>query len=432
MKDNKKTSRTSRTSKTANTGKNIVIGLIAIVAFLAMACGFFYANDRSKKDIGETKTTTATTDKKEKSTKEISLEHESTEAQRIVDSILLKKNNWQLKEDKHGLKSLNIPGSEYKVKINQRDLNVGLPVTTTLSAAGDWIKERVEEKGLVYLGGESCNYKAWDGYRARIGIKTKAGEGSKSFLTDTIVFFHNSNLEKEDKDVKEKTIRPVPTRKYKGKVAILVDDCGYNNDALKKMLDTNLPFSYAILPNKDFSSDALHLIKGKNRVALLHLPMQASGNAKEEGTTIHTFDDPKEQTAKTKKLLATLPGVMGVNNHQGSAATSDRDTMEQVLKELKAQGMFFIDSNTSSQSIARDTARRMNVPTARNDIFLDNEADVEYIRKKIYEAFARAERNGSVIAICHARPATAACWEKYAAEFKAAGVEFVPVTSLLY
>ena len=94
--------------------------------------------------------------------------------------------------------------------------------------------------------------------------------------------------------------------------------------------------------------------------------------------------------------------------------------------------MFFIDSNTSSKSVARDVARSMRASTARNDMFLDNEADVEYIRKKIYEAFARAERNGSVIAICHSRAATAECWKKYAAEFKASGIEFVSVTNLLY
>lgn len=404
------------------------LGFIAIIAFIAMACGFFYASDRSKKDVGSAKPTTTTAEV----TKEVSLEQESIEAQRILDNILLKKNNWQLKEEEHGLKEIVIPGTEAKVKINQRELNVGLPGTTSLAAAGDWIKQKAEEQGLVYLGGEECNYKRWDGYKARIGIKTKAGKDTKNFLTDTITFFHNSNLIREDKDVKENNVKPAATRKYKGKVAILIDDCGQDNVALKTLLDTNLPFSYAILPNKAGSTEALSMIKNKGRVAMLHLPMEAQGNVKEEEVTIHNVDGPKEQAAKTRKLVASLPGIIGVNNHQGSKATSDSDTMKAVLKELKAKGMFFIDSNTSSSSVARDVARSMSVSTARNDIFLDNEADIEYIRKKIYEAFARAERNGSVIAICHARSATAACWEKYKEEFKASGVEFVSVTNLLY
>ena len=432
QKEESKTNTVPKASTSDNQGggksKHTMLMFFAIIAFIAMACGFFYASDRSKKDVGEVKPTKTATEVK----KEVSLEKESIEAQRILDNILLKKNNWQLKEDEHGLKEVSMPGLSSKVKINQRELNVGIPNTTELAAAGDWIKEKVEAQGLVYLGGESCDYKRWDGYKARIGIKTKAGDGTKNFLTDTIVFFHNSNLIREDKDVKEKKVQAVSTRKYKGKVAILVDDCGQDNSALKNLLDTNLPFSYAILPNKAGSSEALSMIKNKGRVAMLHLPMEAQGNVKEEEVTIHNVDGPKEQAAKTQKLLASLPGVVGVNNHQGSAATSDQYTMEAVLKELKKSGMFFIDSNTSSKSVARDVARSMSVSTARNDMFLDNEADVEYIRKKIYEAFARAERNGSVIAICHSRAATAECWKKYAAEFKASGIEFVSVTNLLY
>ena len=43
-----------------------------------------------------------------------------------------------------------------------------------------------------------------------------------------------------------------------------------------------------------------------------------------------------------------------------------------------------------------------------------------------------AEKNGSAIAICHVRPGTLRCWEKYADEIKKTGITFVPVTQLLY
>ena len=43
----------------------------------------------------------------------------------------------------------------------------------------------------------------------------------------------------------------------------------------------------------------------------------------------------------------------------------------------------------------------------------------------------RADREGSVIAICHARPATAAAWTTYLDEIKATGIQLVPVTSIL-
>jgi len=156
-------------------------------------------------------------------------------------------------------------------------------------------------------------------------------------------------------------------------------------------------------------------------------------SAMSEGSrTILTDMKEKEIRAMTKKAIESLPGIMGVNNHQGSKATSDKRVMETVLREVKKNDLFFVDSKTISTSIARDMAREMGVKTARNDVFLDNSKDVEEIRAQVYKAIEMAEKNGSAIAICHARPATVAMWEKYANEFRKSGVKFVHVTEVLY
>ena len=73
----------------------------------------------------------------------------------------------------------------------------------------------------------------------------------------------------------------------------------------------------------------------------------------------------------------------------------------------------------------------MGVPTARNNIFLDNSSDEDDIIAKIWQAVEMADRNGSAIAICHARPHTAAAWRKVIDEVNASGIQLVPVSSLL-
>ena len=167
---------------------------------------------------------------------------------------------------------------------------------------------------------------------------------------------------------------------------------------------------------------------------MLHLPMEPlSRSAMSEGNrTIMTNTSAATQQALVRKHLQSLPGVIGVNNHQGSKATADKATMQAVLQVLKKENVFFVDSRTNSASIARDMAKQMGVATARNDIFLDNSSNVEDIRKQIYKAFAMAEKNGSAIAICHARKNTAKCWQMYAEDFKKSGITFVPVNKLLY
>ena len=417
----------TRRKKESSGGKYVILCLIGIIAILAVACGMFYASGRSKKDVGDSKGSAPA--------KEVNLLDESIEAQRLVDNILLKKDNWQLIENDHGKKNVEVEESGAKVQINQRNLAVGVPLSTSLTGAGDWLKTKVEAAGLTYISGRMSKYKKWDAYKAEVGISVKAGSGSKSFVTDTIFFFHNGNLTKKDKDVKDLPEEPVlEARQYKGKIAIIIDDCGADMSSVRTLLNTGLPFSYAILPNKEFSSDVLEMVKSKGRVPLLHLPMEPlSRSAMSEGSrTVLTGTSAATQQSLVRKHLSSLPGVVGVNNHQGSKATADKATMKAVLQVLKNEKMFFVDSRTNSASVARDMAKQMGVATARNDIFLDNSSNMEDIRKQIYKAFVMAEKNGSAIAICHARPNTAKCWQLYAEEFKKSGITFVPVNKLLY
>ena len=151
-----------------------------------------------------------------------------------------------------------------------------------------------------------------------------------------------------------------------------------------------------------------------------------------EGKSTILTDMTAEQVQQlTRKAVDSLPGIEGVNNHQGSKATSNEATMKAVLKVLKQQGLFFVDSSTYSKSIGDQVARSMGVPTARNNIFLDDSSDEDDIIAKIWQAVEMADRNGSAIAICHARPHTAAAWSKVINEVNASGIQLVPVSSLL-
>lgn len=407
--------------------KYIIMGFIAVLAVLAIAAGMFYAFGRGEKDVLD--------EAKSNEAKEISLLDESIEAQRIIDNILLKKDNWQLIEKNHGKADVKVPASKTTVKISQRQLAVGIPESTSLEGAEKWLGEKATAAGLMVMAEKKTTYKDWDAYQIDIGIAVKAGNGKKNFLTDKIVFYHNGNLHKEDKDIQEKPPKDTSVKKqYSGKLAIIIDDCGYDMSSVRTLLNTGLPFSYAILPYKTYSSDVLEMVKSSGHVAMLHLPMEPENrSAMSEGAkTICTDMSSDTVRSLVRNAAGSLHGIAGVNNHQGSLATSDAATMDAVLAELKSSGLFFVDSRTSSRSVAKDRALASGVPTARNDIFLDNSSNVADIRAQIYKALEMADKNGTAIAICHARSNTAKAWSLYADEIKSTGIEFVHVTELLY
>ena len=374
-----------RTNRKKGSGGGFVLTLILVLLAIAVAGGIYYAASRDgEKDV---------LDKGLTGSSSVDLREESKEAHRAVDDILLSKDNWQLtdngREDQH--ERMKETGGE--VVWNKRQLAIGVPPSTGLEGAAAWLGEKISGTKMIVLNQREATYNGWEAVRMEIAISAKAGTGKMNFITDTVYFYHNLNLTKEDKDIKEdestKKDDKKTAQKYHGKLAVIIDDCGYDLAPVRKLVNLNAPFSYAILPYKDFSSDALHVIKG------------------------------------------SLPGIEGVNNHQGSKATSNEATMKAVLKVLKQQGLFFVDSSTYSKSIGDQVARSMGVPTARNNIFLDNSSDEDDIIAKIWQAVEMADRNGSAIAICHARPHTAAAWSKVINEVNASGIQLVPVSSLL-
>lgn len=193
-----------------------------------------------------------------------------------------------------------------------------------------------------------------------------------------------------------------------GRLAIVVDDCGYDLNAADKMTALPARLTFAVLPYRAYSEQSLAFAQQRGKEAILHLPMEPmDASQASEANTVSVSMTTDEIQRITAQALASLPGVIGVNNHQGSRATSDERTMRAVLTVLRNRGLFFIDSHTYSKTVAYDTAVSMGVSTAMNGMFLDNSSDVETIKGKMRQAAEYAADNGSIVVICHARPNTA-------------------------
>ncbi len=398
--------------------------LVAAVLLIAVAAGIYYASSRSEKDVGDAETGAS-------GTEQVELLEESKAAQKAVDDILLTRDNWQLTDNGRSRQTEKQP-SGIEVIWNRRELAIGVPPATELRDAANWLGGKIEGGRLKTVRLEETTYNEWDSVRLDIAVSTRAGDGTKEFVTDTVYFYHNLNLKKPDKDIKKD--KPEAARRHHGKLAVIIDDCGYDIDLVQRLVDLKAPFSFAIIPYRDFSSDSLHVINGGGQVAMLHLPMEPmNASAMSEGkSTVLTSMDDKRIMQLTGEMIDSLPGISGVNNHQGSRATSDERTMRAVLKEIKRQGLFFVDSNTYSKSLGDKLSAQMGVPTGRNNIFLDNSTDEAEIIKKIWQAAAIADKYGSAIAICHARPNTVNAWEQVIDEVKASGLKLVPVTEVLH
>jgi polysaccharide deacetylase 2 family uncharacterized protein YibQ len=140
---------------------------------------------------------------------------------------------------------------------------------------------------------------------------------------------------------------------------------------------------------------------------MAHLPMEAGDAKWDPGPgALYLSASPEKQAVILKKDLAAVPHAIGANNHMGSKFTRDRQAMHRVLRELKAHGLFFIDSFTTAKSTGLTEAQAMGIKTNRRHIFLDNVQDPEKICIQLDRLAALAVQQQSAIGIGHPYQAT--------------------------
>lgn len=218
----------------------------------------------------------------------------------------------------------------------------------------------------------------------------------------------------------------------KPRLALIIDDLGYEREIAKKIIEFDFPIALSILPFLKCSEEIAQEGKNNNQEIMLHLPLEANDPNNNPGLgAIKTGMLEEEIRQAVREAIFNFPHVIGVNNHMGSKITENRKIMEIILQEIKRYNLFFVDSLTSSNSIAYRIAQEMGVKTAVRSVFLDNENGLDYIKDQILEARKIAWRNGEAIAIGHSRINTYYALSRFIPELIKEGIEIVPVSQLV-
>jgi len=174
-------------------GMGIFILFIIILILLAVAAGMFYGSriQEKPKDLSDT------------TVKSFDLNEESKMAHRTVDDVLLlKRENWQLRdtERREHKDMLEVSGAD--VVWTDREVAVGVPVTTELEGASKWVQQHLQNTDVKSIREEKSEWHGMEAWRLDLGIAVKSGKDEeRNFITDTVFFFHHGNLTNRDRDI---------------------------------------------------------------------------------------------------------------------------------------------------------------------------------------------------------------------------------------
>jgi hypothetical protein len=255
-----------------------------------------------------------------------------------------------------------------------------------------------------------------------------SSEGSTEFLLT-----HNSQITHVIQIVVEQITQTeipktaIPQNLGRGpKLAIIVDDLGHDLSVAEKLLSLPYPLTISVIPNLPDSAKVAEAAYKRGDQVLLHLPMEAGETAKAEPVELRVGMQRGQVENILDETLKSVPHVAGVNNHQGSHATADLQLMDALMGSLRQRGLFFIDSRTSVQTVAFDTAEKDGVRAAfRNAQFLDDIEKSAAIQKQLERAENDAIKKGWAITIGHPHPATIEVLRQNLPRLRSRGIQLV-------
>jgi len=233
--------------------------------------------------------------------------------------------------------------------------------------------------------------------------------------------------------------RRPPAHKVRGQMAIVIDDVGRELHLFEQLYGLRYRLTFSVLPGSVFHRGVqlrLRSDRRRPREILLHLPMEPRSRAAmtEEVAAGEVFlelkDSAGELQGKLADALGRVPAAIGVNNHMGSALTASRMASEVLVRDLRARGLFVLDSMTAPQSVFYSTAVAQGVPALRRSFFLDHDPERVAVERQLERAAAAALLE-PVVVIAHPSSVVVEVLRRQLPRLEAEGITIVPLSKLL-
>jgi polysaccharide deacetylase 2 family uncharacterized protein YibQ len=230
----------------------------------------------------------------------------------------------------------------------------------------------------------------------------------------------------------EPPISTPPEIKELPRVAIIIDDLGYNRKTAEKFLELDAVLTFSVLPYSPFTKKIAKAANDKGMDVMLHLPMEPI-----EYPAIHPGPGVLLMSMTADELIRQLnqdldavPEIKGVSSHMGSKMTTESDQMYQIFSVLKKRGLFFIDSRSTARTVGRASARLFKIPFAERDVFIDHKPNADFIRRQLKTLVRIAQKRGQAVGIAHPSKTTLKILRQELPELQKQ-VELVPVSQLV-
>lgn len=229
-------------------------------------------------------------------------------------------------------------------------------------------------------------------------------------------------------------VNPIPTNLNFNQpaISIIIDDMGYRLKSGHRAINLPGAITYSFLPHAPHVDQLSKVAHEQNKEVMLHLPMESEGGKRLGPGGLTECMTEKKFVEVLQSGIKSIPHVSGINNHMGSLLTKSSIWMKRLMREVSTEkNLFFVDSKTTSDSVALKEARAEGLNSIQRDIFIDHEDSKSFIQKQLRKLIRKAQRNGTALAIAHPKKMTLVELEQWLPELESKGIKLVPVSELI-
>jgi polysaccharide deacetylase 2 family uncharacterized protein YibQ len=226
--------------------------------------------------------------------------------------------------------------------------------------------------------------------------------------------------------------RPKAAQPRKNIASIIIDDVGNNYLYGTQVIALPAALTISILPRTTYARDLARLAARNHKEVMLHLPMQSVEHHNYSPGTLDLHMTQREFSQQLNRDLGSVPYIRGVNNHMGSLLTRHPGHMAWLMDELSRRGnLYFVDSKTTSKSIADQVAGEYHIPNLSRDFFLDPDDHPETLKKQFNRFIKKVKQRGYALAIAHPYPTTISFLKANIRRLQSSNIKLVPVSELI-
>jgi len=210
-------------------------------------------------------------------------------------------------------------------------------------------------------------------------------------------------------------------------IAICIDDMGGDAGGTAKAMALPRDVTLSFLPYAAATPALALQSKEMGHEVLAHVPMEPIGPSDPGPKALKI--GAADNVDRLAWALARVPGLSGINNHEGSKFSGDAASLVPVVQMLSERRLFFFDSRTIGRSQIVRVSHQHGVESAGRDVFLDNVLTDAAVKARLNELADKAKKSGIAIAIGHPHGVTLRVLASWLAEDH--GVRLVPVSEAI-